>query len=189
MKKTSLWILSVALLASSQVQAKTAHPASTPSPAAHPARTGPVGAYAGGMLGLAVPTSAGASAQFAFGLEGGYHLPDDFIMPGLATGIYFSSFSQSFTNPLTLKASSTSLSELMLFGDYYFPSVEGLHAGFMVGMGLSSGSSNFGFGFRGGYDFTVADDITVGPYADLILSTASGASALLDVLGSVKYHF
>lgn len=142
--------------------------------------------YVGGLVGAAIPTATGADTQFTFGGEAGYKFGGN-----MAAGVYFTTASQTVLDPISMRTSI-----LTGFFDYYvMPEV---YVGAMAGLVMSSTSgagaadvsdSNFGAGARVGYDYSIMDNLSVGPQANVMFTFVEGSDPVINALAAIKYHF
>lgn len=149
-------------------------------------------AYVGVLLGVGI---SGSHVLLEPGLEGGYR-----FQPEFSVGIYGQEFSSSADVGSVSASSHTWLYGVA--GDYYFPQVQGLHAGLKIGLqsevdtststgtGTVSGTTtNFTFAPEVGYDHPLSSEFSIGGQVDLFLPIANGTVAIFNLLASAKYHF
>jgi hypothetical protein len=153
-------------------------------------------AYVGGLVGLAFPTGG---SDLTFGGDFGYKL-NQFMGVGLYVsylGQSVSAANQTFTASQTVVAAE---------GSYHFAdAMDGLRIGAKLGMdflsqpvitvsGSTATSTNdttteLAFGPHIGYDYSMGGGLSLGGEFNLIFVTKSGADALPNLLGTIKYWF
>lgn len=152
-----------------------------------------------------------AFAQGTFGVHGGVGLPMGDGADALKMGIGFGASGEFMVNPsfglgafvtYQMVAFETEIDGLsasqMPFGvtanfhaDGFYAGINGGMANFKVTFdGVSESESDIFVGAQAGYDFPVADSVTVGIEARYLhILAEGGSSGLLNGLGQVKFQF
>jgi hypothetical protein len=148
----------------------------------------------GALIGFASFSSGGVSAgKFSFGARGGYTLNPNWEL----------GFDWTFqsTVPSNSRAGYTSnLSLALVRADYHFVGlVDGLFAGVKIGPAFTNAAglsgTSFAYGGEVGYDYSVMNNLTVGPMLGLVgvsaptLNGFKGNSGTdFQALAAIKYH-
>jgi hypothetical protein len=145
----------------------------------------------GVMLGLAVPSSAGTSSRFTWGIEGDYEL-----LENITAGGYFLTSSQD--NSIPPVSSSQRISLYGLQGRLNFAAIPGLSAGARLGLATftldvsgsgSTSSTDLSIGPFANFDYPVLPQLTVGGDLSILFVTASSSYNVINILGTIKYWF
>lgn len=154
-----------------------------------PGHSGVGGDYVGLLLGPAI-ISDNIGTKFAIGADVNIMMTDQ-----IGAGLYV-----TYNGMGDNAAASSNLWNILAEGNYFLTEVPGLRVGAKLGVGISSVSPKLAgvnstsdtdpvIGFHAGYDYVVANQISVGPEVNFLFVTSNPGVTILNILGAVKYWF
>jgi hypothetical protein len=150
--------------------------------------------YFGGLLGLAIPSTSGASLRLTYGANGGYNLSQDWTV-----GAFVLTSSESATVTVSGSGSVSTSQRTSFFGvegHYNLSQVaKGAHAGLKVGLvtdsastsKTSSSNTDVTIGPKIAYDYELDPTWSVGGEFNTMFILKDNSSTVINFLGVVKF--